>query len=221
MLDFARARQNMVDGQIRPSSVTDWRIIDAMRAVPREAFVSDAQKAMAYLDLDLDVGGTGANHHFLLNPTFTARMLQAAEISQGDRVLVAGGATGYVAALAAKLAERVVTTIDDESMAARATATLAALGLRNVVVRVAQCADGAASDGPFDAIILNGATEIEPTKLYEQLRIGGRLVGAFATTRPQRATVVTRSHCDFGTRVLFDASVPVLPSLTRAPAFVF
>lgn len=219
MLDFVRARQNMVDGQIRPSSVTDWRIIDAMRVVPREAFVPDAQQPMTYLDLDIDIDG--ANRHFLLNPTFTARLLQAAEIGHDDSVLVVGGATGYVAALAAKLAGRVVSTVDDDNLAAQAKATLAALGLGSVTVRAAPCGEGAPAEAPFDVIILNGATEIEPTKLYDQLKMGGRLVGAFATSKPQRATVVTRSHADFGSRVLFDTSVPVLPGLQRTPAFVF
>ncbi|WP_322518202.1 protein-L-isoaspartate O-methyltransferase [Rhodopseudomonas palustris] len=222
MSDFARARLNMVDGQIRPHSVTDWRIIDAMRLVPREVFVPDAQKSLAYLDQDIDLDGTGGDfHHVLLNPTVTARLLQSAEIGHDDHVLVVGGATGYVAALVAKLAARVVTTVDDEAMAAQAKATLAALGLGNVTVRVAPCGEGAPAEAPFDAIILNGATEIEPTKLYDQLKMGGRLVGVFATSRPQRAIVITRSHCDFGSRVLFDTSVPILPGLRRAPAFTF
>jgi protein-L-isoaspartate(D-aspartate) O-methyltransferase len=219
MLDFVRARHNMVDGQIRPHSVTDWRIIDAMRLVPREAFVPEALQSRAYLDQDIDLGGD--HRHVLLDPTVTARLLQSAEIAPGDRVLVVGGATGYVAALAAKLVQHVVTTVDDKSLAEQATATLAALGLGHVTVRVAGNAEGAPADGPFDAIIINGATEIEPTKLYEQLKLGGRLVGVFAATRPQQATVVTRSHCDFGARVLFDTSVPVLPGLQRPPAFIF
>ena len=70
-------------------------------------------------------------------------------------------------------------------------------------------------------IVLNGATEIMPEGLYRQLREGGRLVGVFAMTRPQRATIVTRSHGDFGNRALFDAAAPVLPGLERLPAFVF
>ncbi|ABD07597.1 Protein-L-isoaspartate(D-aspartate) O-methyltransferase [Rhodopseudomonas palustris HaA2] len=222
MSDFARARLNMVDGQIRPHSVTDWRIIDAMRVVPREAFVRDDQKCLAYLDQDIDLDGTGGDfRHVLLDPTVTARLLQSAEIGHGENVLVVGGATGYVAALVAKLADRVVTTVDDEAMAAQARATLAELGLANVTVRVAPCGEGAPADAPFDVIILNGATEIEPTGLYDQLKLNGRLVGAFATERPQRATVITRSHCDFGSRVLFDTSVPVLPGLRRVPTFVF
>ncbi|HMH71793.1 MAG TPA: protein-L-isoaspartate O-methyltransferase, partial [Bradyrhizobium sp.] len=69
--------------------------------------------------------------------------------------------------------------------------------------------------------VLNGATEVTPDRLYRQLKDGGRLVGVFATTQPQRAMIVTQSHADFGTRALFDAAVPVLPGLGRVPAFVF
>ncbi|RJF69656.1 protein-L-isoaspartate O-methyltransferase family protein [Rhodopseudomonas palustris] len=221
MSDFARARLNMVDGQIRPHSVTDWRIIDAMRLVPRELFVGEGQQSLAYLDQDIDLGGKGDYRHVILNPTVTARMLQEANIAQGDRVLIVGGATGYMAALVAKLGASVVTTVDDPEIAARASETLNALGLGDISVRVAPNTDGVPADGPYDVIMLNGATEIEPVRLYEQLKPGGRLVGVFAMTRPQKATVVTRSPHDFGPRVLFDTSVPVLPGLHRAPAFVF
>src|SRR3954465_15245105 len=104
MSGFASARQKMVDGQVRPSDVTDIRIIDAMLAVPREAFVPENQRGLAYLDLDLDVSQAGAAQRFLIKPAVTAKMLQAAEISETDRVLVVGCATGYAAALAARLA---------------------------------------------------------------------------------------------------------------------
>ncbi|NEW87887.1 MULTISPECIES: protein-L-isoaspartate O-methyltransferase family protein [Rhodopseudomonas] len=221
MLEFERARQNMVDGQIRPASVTDWRIIDAMRALPREAFVPESKRELVYLDLDLEIEGSDGRKHFLLNPIMTARLLQAAEIERDDRVLVVGCPTGYIAAVAARLATRVTTTIDDEALAQRIRSTLPALGLPHVSVRVAEAAKGDLHNAPFDAILLCGATEVEPTMLYEQLKLGGRLVGAFAQGKPQRVTTVTRSHGDFGARVLFDALVPVLPGLERAPAFEF
>jgi protein-L-isoaspartate(D-aspartate) O-methyltransferase len=221
MSDFATPRQNMVDGQIRPSSVTDWRIIDAMRVVPREAFVPASQRSLAYLDLDLDVSGTGAVPQYLIKPVVTARMLQAAEITATDNILVVGCATGYAAALASKLAGRVTATVSEESTATQAREILSGLGFGNVTVRTANPADGYAPDSPYDVIILNGATEVVPGELQEQLRIGGRLVGVFVADRLQRATILTRSNCDFGSRVLFDCSVPVLPGLERAPAFVF
>jgi protein-L-isoaspartate(D-aspartate) O-methyltransferase len=221
MSDFSTARQKMVDGQVRPSDVTDIRIIDAMLAVPREAFVPDSQRALAYLDLDLDVSEAGAAKRFLIKPAVIAKMLQAAEIQQTDGVLVVGCASGYTAAVVAKLAGRVTATESDSALAAKASDVLAKLGFGNVTVRTAAAAEGDEIDAPYDVIVLSGATEIIPDRLYRQLRDGGRLVGVFATSRPQRAMIVTHSHADFGYRALFDAAVPVLPGLERPPAFVF
>src|ERR1700689_5678169 len=110
MSGFSTARQKMVDGQVRPSDVTDNRIIDAMLAIPREAFVPEAQRSLAYLDLDIDVSAGGPVKRFLLRPAATAKMVQAAEISETDDVLVVGCASGYLAALAAHLARRVTAT---------------------------------------------------------------------------------------------------------------
>jgi protein-L-isoaspartate(D-aspartate) O-methyltransferase len=221
MSDFSTARQKMVDGQVRPSDVTDIRIIDAMLAVPREAFVPDSQRALAYLDLDLDVSEAGTARRFLIKPVVIAKMLQAAEIKETDNLLVVGCATGYIAAVAAKLAARVTATESDAALAAKAGDVLAKLGFGNVTVRTAAAADGDEANAPYDVIVLAGATEIVPDRLYRQLREGGRLVGVFAMSRPQRATIVTHSHADFGDRALFDAAIPVLPGLERPPAFVF
>ena len=221
MSGFSTARQKMVDGQVRPSDVTDIRILDAMLAVPREAFVPPNQRALAYLDLDLDVGEGGPARGFLIKPVVTAKMLQAAEIKETDNVLMVGCATGYAAAIVAKLAGQVTATEGDPALAAKARDAIAGLGLANVTVRAATAADGDPASAPYDVILLNGATEVVPERLYDQLREGGRLVGVFAMTQPQRATIVTRSHGDFGSRALFDAAVPVLPGLERLPAFVF
>jgi protein-L-isoaspartate(D-aspartate) O-methyltransferase len=225
MSDFATARQKMVDGQVRPSDVTDLRIIDAMLAVPREAFVPASQRALAYLDLDLDldldVSEAGAAKRFLIKPVVIAKMLQAAEIGETDNVLVVGCASGYTAAVVAKLAARVTATESDGSLAVKASDVLAKLGFGNVTVKTAAAADGDQANAPYDVIVLAGATEIVPDRLYRQLRDGGRLVGVFAMSRPPRAMIVTHSHDDFGDRALFDAAVPVLPGLERPPAFVF
>src|SRR3977135_28433 len=221
MSGFSIARQKMVDGQGRPSDVTDFRIIDAMLAVPREIFVPENQRAMAYLDLDLDVSEGGSVRRFLVKPVVTAKMLQAAEISDTDNVLVVGCASGYSAALAAKLAGQVTATEVDPSLVAQANDVLAQLGIANVTVRSADPPQGEAANAPYDVIVLNGATEVTPDGLYRQLKDGGRLVGVFAMMQPPRATLVTHSHGDFGTRTLFDAAVPVLPGLGRIPAFIF
>ena len=221
MAGFSTARQNMVDCQVRPSDVTDIRIIDAMLEVPREAFVPQNQRPLAYLDLDLDVSDGAAAKRFLIKPAVTARMLQAAEIRETDKVLVVGCATGYTAAVVAKFSGQVTATESESSLVAKAKAALAELGLSNVTVQAAATADGYTADGPYDVIVLNGATAIIPDSLFRQLKEGGRLVGVFATTQPPRATIVTHSHDDFGHRALFDAVAPVLPGLERLPAFVF
>jgi protein-L-isoaspartate(D-aspartate) O-methyltransferase len=222
MSGFSSARQKMVDGQVRPSDVTDLRIIDAMLTVPREVFVPERQRAMAYLDLDLDVSEGGSARRFLIKPVVIAKMLQAANIKDTDNVLVAGCGSGYTAALIAKFtAAQVRTTEVDPLLAAKAREVLDTLGLERVTVRVADIAEGDPANAPYDVIVLDGATEITPDRLYAQLREGGRLVGVFAMTRPPRATIVTRSHGDFGNRQLFDAAVPVLPGLERLPAFIF
>lgn len=192
MSDFSTARQKMVDGQVRPSDVTDLRIIDAMLAVPREEFVPASQRAMAYLDLDLEV----APNRFLIKPVVLARMLQASDVKATDKVLVVGCPTGYAAAVIAQFVGHVTS----------------AAGMP---------ADGDAANGPYDLIVLAGATEVVPTGLYKQLAPGGQLVGVFALTKPARAVIVTHSHDDFGSRPLFDATAPVLPGLEKLPAFVF
>jgi protein-L-isoaspartate(D-aspartate) O-methyltransferase len=220
MSGFSTARLKMVDGQVRTSDVTDSRVLDAMMSVPREAFVPPASQPLAYLDLDLDVGGGGTSR-YLLKAALTARLLQAAEIKSTDHVLVVGAASGYVAALAGKIAARVTATESDSALASKAAETLAGLGLANVVVRTAAAADGEPDSAPYDVIVLNGATEIAPERLFGQLAEGGRLVGVFTATRPSRAMIVTHSRGDFGHRVLFDAAAPVLPGLERRAEFVF
>lgn len=221
MSGFSAARQKMVDGQVRPSDVTDIRILDAMLAVPRETFVPPDQRALAYLDLDLEVGEGASAKRFLIKPVVTARMLQAAEITETDNVLVVGCATGYAAAVVARLAAKVTATESDPSLAAKAREALTGLELANVTVRAAAAAEGDPANAPYDVILLNGATAIVPDRLYGQLREGGRLVGVFANTQPPRATIVTRSHGEFGNRALFDAAAPTLPGLEPVPAFVF
>ncbi|WP_407112213.1 protein-L-isoaspartate O-methyltransferase family protein [Bradyrhizobium sp. LMG 9283] len=220
MSGFSTARQKMVDGQVRTNDVTDRRVLDAMLTVPREAFVPAGRQALAYLDLDLDVS-EGATKRFLIKPALTGKLLQAAEIGEGDNVLVVGCATGYLAALTAKLARQVTATECDSALAAKAKDAFTTLGLANVTCKTAACPDGEPSAAPYDVIVLNGATEVMPEALLGQLKEGGRLVGVSAESRPPRTMIVTRTHGEFGHRALFDAAAPVLPGLERAVAFVF
>jgi protein-L-isoaspartate(D-aspartate) O-methyltransferase len=191
-----------------------------MLTVPREAFVPASRQALAYLDLDLDVS-EGGTKRYLIKPQLTGKLLQAADIGEGDNVLVVGCATGYLAALSARLARQVTATECDSALAAKAKDAFAALGLANVTCKAASCAEGDASAGPYDVIVLNGAAEVTPEALLGQLKEGGRLVGVSAESEPPRAMIVTHTHGEFGHRALFDAAAPVLPGLERTAAFVF
>jgi protein-L-isoaspartate(D-aspartate) O-methyltransferase len=126
-----------------------------------------------------------------------------------------------VAALTANIAAKVTATESDSALASQAAATLAGLGLANVTVRSAASGDGEPASAPYEVIILNGATEVAPERLFGQLAEGGRLVGVFATVKPSRAMLVAHAHGDFGHRTLFDAAAPVLPGLERLAEFVF
>jgi protein-L-isoaspartate(D-aspartate) O-methyltransferase len=222
MSGFSTARQKMVDGQVRTNDVTDRRILDAMQVLPREDFVPHDKRALAYLDLDLDVAANGAAKRFLVKPMLTGKLLQAAEILESDNVLIVGAATGYAAAVAAQLAAKVTATESDRALVAEGNEILSKLGLADrVAFHAAEAAAGDPAGAPYDVIILNGATEIIPHTLYAQLRDGGRLLGVFATSRPPRAMIVRRSHGDFGIRPLFDAAAPLLPGLERVPEFNF
>lgn len=221
MIDYARARRTMVDTQIRVNDVTDSRIVDALMAVPREAFVPEARRVLAYLDDDLPLNDPsgGRAGRFLMEPMVFARMLQAAGIGETDRVLDVGSASGYSAAVLARLAGSVVALEEDESLAAEARRLVGTLP--GVTVTTGPLADGAASLGPFDAIILQGAAEQVPSVLLDQLADGGRLVAVVGAGRAARCLVHERRAGEISVRAAFDAAIPPLPGFEAPRGFVF
>ncbi len=215
MTDFATARRMMVDGQVRTADVTDRRILSAMQEVPRERFVPQASTALAYLDLDLPVGAGRC----LLKPMVLAKLLEEADIKETDRVLDAGCATGYAAAILSRLAANVVALEQDAALAQAAKSALA--GTANVSVVTGPLADGWRQGGPYDVILLEGATEVAPKALCDQLADGGRLVCIQGRTPATKATLYVRSGADSGGRPIFDAAASVLPGFAKPPAFAF
>jgi protein-L-isoaspartate(D-aspartate) O-methyltransferase len=224
MIDFATARRMMVDGQIRPNDVTDLRIIAAMLEVPRERFLPAAKMALAYLDLDIPVveGPDGRPRRRLLKPMLLGKMIQAAEIGAEDSVLDVGCGTGYASAVIATLARSVVALEEDAALALAAKENLYALGVTTVSVETGPLASGYPGRAPYDVILLEGASEIEPQTLFPQLRDGGRLVCVRSGgTAVGKALVYRRSGDDVSGWPVFDATASVLPGFAAAPAFVF
>jgi protein-L-isoaspartate(D-aspartate) O-methyltransferase len=216
MADFATLRRAMVDGQVRTADVTDRSIINAMLTVPRERFVAPAQAELAYLDLDLPVGTRGRR---LLMPMILAKMLQALQLTQGARVLDVGCATGYAAALMAELGAQVVALEEEPDLLAEAKANLA--GRDTVTVVQGRLADGHAAGGPYDAILLEGATEEAPEALFRQLAEGGCLIAIRGAGPAAKVVLYRRDLDDFTPWPVFDAAGAVLPGFARPPAFTF
>ena len=218
MADYARARRTMVDCQVRPADVTDLRIIAALLDVPREQFVAPSRRAIAYLDLD--VPAADGSPRALLKPMVFAKLLQAAEIGENDRVLDVGCTTGYSSAVLAKLAGEVVALDDDPTLTRRAQDNFSALGAQ-VTVATGPLASGWQAGGPFDAILLEGASEVAPERLLAQLKDGGRLVGVVGSGPMGKATLYRKDGGHISAVPLFDASAPLLPGFAKAPVFVF
>jgi protein-L-isoaspartate(D-aspartate) O-methyltransferase len=219
MVDYAQARRAMVDRQVRPNDVTDLRIIAAMLAVPRERFVPAARRAIAYLDVDVPVAETGTRA--LLKPMVFAKLLQAAAIGENDRVLDAGCATGYSSAVLAKLAGRVIALEEDPALARNATEALAELGVANVTVATGPLTAGWQQGAPYDAILLEGASEVVPEALLAQLKDGGRLIAVIGHARMGKATLYRKTGAHVTAVPLFDAAAPLLPGFAKPAAFVF
>jgi protein-L-isoaspartate(D-aspartate) O-methyltransferase len=219
MTDFAAARRNMVDGQVRTADVNDLRVISAMLEVPREQFVAPAMAGLAYLDLDVPVGEAEGALRRLIKPMVLAKLIQAADLAATDRVLDVGCVTGYAAALLARIAGEVVALEQDAALGEAACAALSPLP--NVGVVSGPLIEGWAQGAPYDAILLEGATEFAPETLFGQLKDGGRLVCVLGAGPGAKAMLYRRSGGEVGGRPLFDAAAPVLPGFVKPPEFAF
>ena len=219
MTDFADARRHMVDGQVRPSDVSDLRVIGAMLEVPRENFAPPSAGSLAYLDIELPVGEGAGGPRRLLKPIILARLLNAAQIEPTDKVLDVGCASGYTAAVLARVAAQVVALEEDSALAKMAKAAL--VSQPNVTVVSGRLADGWAQGGPYDVIVLEGATEIEPEAFRKQLKDGGKLVCVLGSQPGSAAWLYRKSGDEFGGRPVFSAAAAVLPGFVKPKAFAF
>ncbi len=218
MIDFGAARLTMVDSQLRPNKVTDPAVFDAFLAVPRERFVPPALRAAAYIDDDIPLG----DGRFLMQPMVLARLLQLAVITPDDAVLEIGAGTGYGTAIAARLARSVVGVECDAKHAARAVARLAELGVGNATVVEGPLAQGYPARAPYQVVLFEGRVAHIPDAIAEQVAENGRIVAVLGDgSGIGRAVLMTRTDGMLSQRPVFDAAVPALPGLERAPSFVF
>jgi len=217
MFDATTARRFMVDGQIRTADVTDAALLDALLTVPREKFLPPALAPLAYLDADIPVGKGRA----LLRPMVLAKLIQAAPINAGDRILDVGGATGYSAAILTRLGASVVALEEDADLAAAAKTALGAVGTTNARVVVGPLAAGWPAGAPYDGILLTGAAEVIPEVLGDQLKPGGWLIGVGGAPPACKGMLYRLTEGCLVGRPIFDAAATLLPGFRAPPSFVF
>ncbi len=219
MTDFALARRNMVDGQLRPNRVTNAVLLAAASELPRERFLPDGLRAVAYADDDVPLGGG----RFLMEPMVLARLVQALQVQPENKVLVVASGRGYGAALLSRLAKSVVAVESDPALAGSADQTFRSLGIVNIIQTVAKSEAGAPAEAPYDAILIEGAVREVPRAILDQLAEGGRLGTVIAA--PQGvlgvAQLVVKEGGVTSGRPLFDAGTPALPGFAPPPRFTF
>lgn len=217
MTDYDRARKVMVDNQLRTAGITDRRVLAAMGEIPREQFVPEVRRPLAYIDDAIAVGGARK----LGAPAPFAKLIQLAEVDGGDHVLDLGCGTGYSAAVLGQLGASVVAVETEPALAATARSALAAVGATNVTVVEGALETAGKSKGPYDVIVIEGAVEQVPDALFAQLKPDGTLVALVAEGgRPAVAHLFARSGKGIASRAVFDAQLPPLAA-RQDDGFVF
>lgn len=214
---YATRRVMMVDTQVRPSDVTKYPIIDAMLAVPREAFVPEALRDAAYIGENLALGGGRA----LLEPRTLAKFLDALEILPADRVLDIGAAGGYGAAVLGRMVGSVTALEEAGPLADQTEAALTAQGAANVTLIRGDLAAGLPGKGPFDVIVIEGGVQVMPDAILDLLADGGRIVALFQDGVLGTARLGRKEGGRVYWRDLFNTTAPILPGYVRKAGFSF
>jgi protein-L-isoaspartate(D-aspartate) O-methyltransferase len=213
-----QARFNMVEQQIRPWQVLDPQVLTVLSNVQRELFVPQAYQAMAYTDTDIPLGHGEA----MAPPRVAARLMHDLHLTGTEKVLEIGTGSGYIAALLAGRAQRVVSLEINPELASNARNNLQRAGISNVDVRVADGSTGASGDAPFDAIVLGGSVAEVPQALLQQLAIGGRLLAIVGHDHVMAATLFTRTaDAAWDSKALWDHTAPRLQGFAEPTRFKF
>jgi protein-L-isoaspartate(D-aspartate) O-methyltransferase len=213
-LDFSSLRTAMVANQLRTNAITDRALLNALDSVAREDFTPEDRKSLAYIDVAIPLGHGRA----MPAPLSTARLIQEARISAGQKVLLIGSGSAYAAALLDAMGAMTVMVEPDDVVAGEARSALSAT---KVEVVVSDWADGAAAQAPFDVLIIDGAVEYVPTALLEQLAEGAVVVAGIAEGGVTRVAMaqVKKGRAAFAN--VLDLEFPVLPGFSRAKGFSF
>lgn len=217
-IDYNQAREMMVEQQVRPWEVLDARVLGVLATLPREKFVPEIHRALAYADVEIPLG----HGQKMMKPVVEGRALQALLLQEGDEVLEIGAGSGYLAACMGALARDVVSLEIHPELAGRARRQLDASGYGNNVRVETADALHYATERRFDAICVTAGMDVEvPTQFLQWLRPGGRLFVVRGRS-PAMEAVLVRNEVN-GPRIesLFETDVPYLVGAAPAPQFVF
>ncbi|HLY04991.1 MAG TPA: protein-L-isoaspartate O-methyltransferase [Rhizomicrobium sp.] len=217
MPDYATLRANMVATQILANGVTEERILEAFRAVPREAFVPAARRAIAYAEAPVEI----VPGRFLLSARCLAKLVELADIRPEDTVLDIGCATGYSAHVVAQLAKRVTGLEEDAALVRVASDMQHSRQVANVTIVQGALAQGYRGGAPYDVILIEGGVEVVPESLLAQLTQGGRLVAMYRRDAQAQAVIFLNEDGRIGRRLDFDDAAPLLPGFRQPAGFVF
>jgi len=219
--DFSELRIKMVDGQVRTTDVTSAPLLEALLSVPREVFVGDRQRDLAYIDADVRIADGTHGARYLMEASPLAKLMQLAEISPTDSALDVGCGSGYASAILSRLARSVVALESDSALAQTAASTLSGLGCGNVTVVQGALAQGHAAKAPYDVIFVGGSVENVPAPLLDQLAEGGRLVAVEGQGNSGVARLFFKAGGVVTGRWAFNAAIKPLPGFEREHAFEF
>jgi len=217
-MNVEQARFNMIEQQIRPWDVLDTSVLSLLSIVHREDFVPAAHRSLAFMDLEVPLSGGKA----MLAPKLEARLVQDLNLSKRDTVLHIGAGTGYVTALLAHKARRVIGLEPQAELVQSARANLRQAGVNNAEIVQADGAQGLAAQGPFEAILLTGSVSQVPQVLLDQLKEGGHLLAIVGEEPIMCATLFTRlPQGQFSSEKLFDTTAPRLEGFSAPSRFHF
>lgn len=217
-MNLEQARINMIKQQIQTWNVTDPEVLELLNKIPRDLFVGENFKALAFAEMDIPIG----DGEVMLSPKLEARMIQALQPQSHEVVLEVGTGSGYFTALLARCARHVHSIEIHANLSKLAKDNLAKLHIRNITLEVGNAANGWATNAPYDVIVLTGSVPILPEQFKRQLKIGGRILAIVGDKPAMEMQLIERSsETHWSTKSLFETVVPPLLCVIQPSRFTF
>ena len=216
--EIEQARFNMIEQQIRTWDVLDQRVLDVMNSIPREQFVPEHYRSLAFADTNIPLG----HEQVMMAPKLEGRLLQALAITPGDSVLEIGTGSGYLTACLARLGKQVTSIDITADFTTAAAAKLEAQGISNITLETFDAAEGIESEKRYDVIAVTGSLPLLQQQFQKNLAVGGRLFIITGSLPIMEANLISRvDENHWSSECLLETCIPPLLHATRPQAFVF